>query len=90
MVAPAAPSVMPRSDWKRGSASGVGTGFPLERPWLRASLTVLCGYEFLALTTRRVPTVSAGMWRLRPSERAVVWCLAAFVLSDHFFTRRLT
>lgn len=87
---PGAPSVMPRSACRGGSVFVAGAGSPLERPWLRASLTAICAWELAALTTRRVPTVSAVMWRLSPAERAAVWLLAAAVLSDHFFTRRLT
>lgn len=72
-----------------GCAASFST-VPSERPLLRAALTCLCGYELVALTTRRVPTVSAWMWRARPSTRALVWVAAAVVLTDHFFSRRLT
>ena len=36
----------------------------IEDKVLKQILTVVCGWEFVALTTRRIPTVSAVVWRL--------------------------
>lgn len=63
---------------------------PRERPALRLTVASLCTWEAVAITTRRIPTLSHGMSRLPLIARAAVWGAAALVLTDHFFTRRFT
>lgn len=57
-------------------------------PLLAALTAALCGYEFFALTTRRVPPVSRGMWRLPWWKRLLVWLGIIAIGTDHFFYRR--
>lgn len=62
----------------------------VEERVLRHLLTVVCGWEFVALTTRRIPTVSALVWRgaeRRQGRLLLVslWLGVAAYLTEHFF-----
>lgn len=55
---------------------------------LRTAVTVGCGWEVAALTTGRVPTVSAMLWRFPTVARASAWAVVVALGTDHFVTRR--
>lgn len=47
-----------------------------------------CAYEVVALTTRKVPTLSELMWGRPLRQRALVWLLVVLIGTDHLLTRR--
>lgn len=55
---------------------------------LAALVAFLCGWEFVSLTTRTVPPLSHGMWRLPTRKRLLVWVAVVAIGTDHFFSRR--
>lgn len=60
---------------------------PVDR-LLRAAVTVGCTWEVVAITTGKVPTISALMWRFPTATRTVAWAAVVALGTDHFVTRR--
>lgn len=54
----------------------------------RAAVAGLCSYETVAITTRKVPTISSLLWRTPMPVRVAIVAAAEVVLNDHFITRK--
>lgn len=63
---------------------------PGEATVARIALSAVCGYEFLALTTRGVPTISSLVWRMPMRQRIALTIVVGLLLMDHFVTRRFS
>lgn len=56
----------------------------------RALVAGACQYEFVAIATGRVPTISSLMWARKSRHRAFIWGVVVMTLTDHFFWRRFS